>query len=380
MDEAVKVVVALVGEDSIDMSIFSKILDASKFSFKSFSYNNYQRNGFAETSIVFLFSPKNILSLVEAINYFSIGSGVKKLIILISSSGELKLLGSNEKELLTDHIVFPSDNIIVEKRLNLYRDTVLNFSNANRSKPISRENSELESRVLELEEQNVAKDKFFAIIAHDLKNPFTGFLGFSEYIAKYYDEISKEDLGDFSLRMYESAQLVYNLIENLLAWSKLRTGNMDFEPVPFDISETVERVVKLCDAMIIKKEINLVNSVNNRVSVYADANMVDTVVRNVVTNALKFTPKGGVVHISSVVEDNYLTIIVADSGVGIPEERQKKMFRLGYRVSRDGTDGESGTGLGMILSKEFMLKNGGDLYFESKENNGSKFFLKVPSC
>ncbi len=179
--------------------------------------------------------------------------------------------------------------------------------------------------------------------------------------------------------MYESAQLVYNLIENLLAWSRLRTGNIDFDPIPFDIGEIVERVIKLCETSVAKKQINMVNSMPRKVEAFADANMVDTVVRNVVTNAVKFTPKGGVVHIGATVENGFATVFVADSGIGIPEDRQKKMFRLGYRVSREGTDGESGTGLGLILSKEFMLKNGGDLYFESKEGNGSKFFIKVPT-
>lgn len=369
-----KLSVALIGEDMIDLSLFGKLLNPATFSYKTYSYsglNDVESDGAA---IIFLFSPNDSRKLEEAVDYLGRGANGERFLVIVSSLASFKLLGGRTKELCSDHLVFPSDNTSVEKRLDLYQRvlTVQKFNSGSEGL------TEIQNRMLELEEQNVAKDKFFAIIAHDLKNPFTGFLGFSEYIAKYYDEITKDDLGDFSLRMYESAQHVYNLIENLLAWSKLRTGNMEFEPIPFDMEETIKRVLKLCESMILKKEINLVNSTKGKLEVFADANMIDTVFRNVVTNALKFTPKGGVVHIGYFLEEEYIIIFVADSGIGISEERQKKMFKLGYRVSRDGTDGESGSGLGLILSKEFMLKNGGDLYFESNEKNGTKFYLKIP--
>jgi signal transduction histidine kinase len=358
----------------IDLSLFGKLLDRGIFSYKTYSYSGLNGVEFGGVAIIFLFSPNDSKKLEEAVDYFSDEKEGKKFIVIVSSLAAFKLLGGRTKELCSDHLVFPSDNTSVIKRLELYK----RFLTCNRQNGGDDELHEMQTRILELEEQNVAKDKFFAIIAHDLKNPFTGFLGFSEYIAKYYDEITKDDLGDFSLRMYESAQHVYNLIENLLAWSKLRTGNMEFDPVPFDMEETIKRVLKLCEPMIKKKEINLVDSSGKKLEVFADANMIDTVFRNVMTNAIKFTPKGGVVHIGYQLEEEYIIIFVADSGIGIPEERQKKMFRLGYRVSRDGTDGESGSGLGLILSKEFMLKNGGDIFFESNEKNGSKFYLKIP--
>lgn len=369
-----KLLATLIGEDMIDLSLFGKLLDPSVFSYKTCSYSGLHDIDSTGAEIIFLFSPNDSKKLEEAVNHFSQQSDSKKFIVIVSSLASFKLLGGRAKELCSDHLVFPSDTTSVEKRLDLYR-RVLTIQKSNSD---CNEINELQSRILELEEQNVAKDKFFAIIAHDLKNPFTGFLGFSEYIAKYYDEITKDDLGDFSLRMYESAQHVYNLIENLLAWSKLRTGNMEFEPVPFDMAETIKRVLKLCESMILKKEINLVDSTKEKLEVFADSNMIDTVFRNVVTNALKFTPKGGVVHIGYFFEEEFITVFVADSGIGITEERQKKLFKLGYRVSRDGTDGESGSGLGLILSKEFMLKNGGDIFFESNEKNGSKFYLKIP--
>lgn len=379
MEETIKYSAVIIGEDLIDMSLFGKLLSPGGFSAKSFTYSNYKSQSFAGVSVIFIFFTKDTWLVEDALNFFSGKAGSGKLLVLVSGSTEVRLLSAHSRELMSDHLIFPADNLLVEKRLNLYKRILSQNPPPTLSDHKNGAENDLERVILELEEQNVAKDKFFALIAHDLKNPFTGFLGFSEYIAKYYEEISKEDLGDFSVRMYESAQLVYNLIENLLAWSRLRTGNMDFEPVPFDLQETIERILKLCESQIIKKEINLINSVNERLSVCADANMVDTVIRNVITNALKFTPKGGVVHVGHTVEEGFITVFVADSGIGISEESQKKMFKLGYRVSREGTDGESGTGLGLILSKEFMLKNGGDLYFESKEGNGSKFFVKIPA-
>ncbi|GAB1349825.1 hypothetical protein MASR1M107_20390 [Ignavibacteriales bacterium] len=378
MEETVKFSTVIIGEDLIDISLFGKLLSHRDFSSKTFTYSNYRSQSFAGVSVIFLFFSKDTWLVEDALSFFSGKAGAGKLMVLVSSSSEARLLSANARELISDHLLFPADNLLVEKRLEIYKKLLSNNNHAANDFRRDSEN-DLERSILELEEQNVAKDKFFALIAHDLKNPFTGFLGFSEYIAKYYEEISKEDLGDFSVRMYESAQLVYNLIENLLAWSRLRTGNMDFEPIPFDLKETVERILKLCESQIVSKEINLINSFNERLSVFADANMVDTVIRNVVTNAIKFTPKGGVMHIGFSTDKEFVTLFIADSGIGISEEAQKKMFKLGYRVSRDGTEGETGTGLGLILSKEFMLKNGGDLYFESNEGNGSKFFIKIPA-
>lgn len=372
MDYSIKIPAALIGEDNLDMGLFSRNMTARGFNVRMCGYADLEAIDLSSIRLFFLF-PSNDPSIISGAVH-SLSRTSENTIIYVSTLPAFKQLDDRLRELIHDHFTYPAENHVIERKLKLYRSLSLGGSKQDPGTVVNN----LQNRILELEEQNVAKDKFFAIIAHDLKNPFTGFLGFSEYIAKYYDEISKEDLGDFSLRMYESAQLVYNLIENLLAWSRLRTGNIDFEPIPFDAGEIMERVLKLCESMIIKKEINLVNSMPRKLKAFADANMVDTVVRNVVTNALKFTPKGGVVHVGATMEDGFAVIFVADSGIGISDDRQKKMFRLGYRVSREGTDGESGTGLGLILSKEFMLKNGGDLYFESKEGNGSKFFIKVP--
>ncbi len=373
MEDISKIPVALIGEDNLDMGLFSRMLTAKGFVPRLCGFAELEAVDLSDIRIFFLFPPEDHSILSGAVH--SLAAKRESTLVLVSSLQLFKETGHAVKDLIHDHFLYPADNSVIERKLKLYRTLSIAAEKRDPDAYIN----DLQNRILDLEEQNVAKDKFFAIIAHDLKNPFTGFLGFSEYIAKYYDEISKEDLGDFSVRMYESAQLVYNLIENLLAWSRLRTGNIDFDPIPFDVGEIVERVIKLCETTVTKKQINLVNSMPRKVGAFADANMVDTVVRNVVTNAVKFTPKGGVVHIGATVENGFATIFVADSGIGIPEDRQKKMFRLGYRVSREGTDGESGTGLGLILSKEFMLKNGGDLYFESKEGNGSKFFIKVPT-
>ncbi len=373
MDNISKIPVALIGEDNLDMGLFSRTLSARGFDPRICSFAELEAVDLSALRLFFLFPPGDHHVLSGAI--LSLSAIKDNALIVVSTLQVFKEIDPSVKDMICDHLLYPSENAAIERKLKLYRNL---FIAGGKTDPGAFVN-DLQNRILDLEEQNVAKDKFFAIIAHDLKNPFTGFLGFSEYIAKYYDEISKEDLGDFSVRMYESAQLVYNLIENLLAWSRLRTGNIDFDPMPFDLGEIVERVVKLCETTITKKGINLVNSTPRKVTAFADANMVDTAVRNVVTNALKFTPKGGVVHIGVTAADGFATLFVADSGIGISEDRQKKMFRLGYRVSREGTDGESGTGLGLILSREFMLKNGGDLYFESKEGNGSKFFIKVPT-
>ncbi|KAB2907262.1 MAG: HAMP domain-containing histidine kinase, partial [Ignavibacteriaceae bacterium] len=336
-------------------------------------YTDLPERDFSSVRLFFLFPPddNSLLAATAA----KLSETKSNTIVIVASNEMYRSLPQEIIEMVHDHLVYPSDTFTTVSKLRLYRSFLIPCLTS----VAENELEDLKSKVLELEEQNISKDKFFAIIAHDLKNPFTGFLGFSEYIAKYYDEITKEDLGDFSVRMYDSARLVYDLIENLLAWSRLRTGNIAFEPIRLNLSETTEHVLKLCEQSVIKKEINLVNTLPKRIEVFADGNMLDTVVRNVITNAIKFTPRGGVIHVGHMYETGKTVMFVADSGVGIPEDIQKKMFRLGYRVSNDGTDGETGTGLGLILSKEFMLKNDGDLYFESKPGNGTKFFISLPN-
>lgn len=236
----------------------------------------------------------------------------------------------------------------------------------------------LKEQIEILEETNKSKDKFFSIIAHDLKSPFTGFLGFSEYMAKYSKELSIEDLEDFSKRMFDSARSIYEFIENLLTWSRIKTGRIEFEPKQVNVTELVKRIVELNSTLIESKQIEFMNDFTDNISVFGDENMIFLILRNLISNSLKFTPRGGVIHTGYAIQKSSVIIFVADSGVGMNAEKIEKLFKIEEQSSSEGTENEPGTGMGLILVKEFVDLNGGTIRLESEPGTGTKFFIELP--
>lgn len=234
------------------------------------------------------------------------------------------------------------------------------------------------SRIASQSENLKLKDKFLSIIAHDLKSPFTGFLGFSEYLAKYSNELSREEIEDFSSRMFKSAKLVLSLIENLLAWTRVQTGRIEFIPRDFNICEVAERLEKLHLPIAENKSISLKSLKPETLNVYADEDMIETILRNLISNALKFTGAGGEVTIKIFKNDCNIIAEVSDNGLGIKEEVLSRLFRIDTQVLTQGTNQEEGTGLGLILCKEFAELNKGRITVESTQGKGSKFTLILP--
>ncbi|MCK6605994.1 MAG: HAMP domain-containing histidine kinase [Ignavibacteriaceae bacterium] len=234
------------------------------------------------------------------------------------------------------------------------------------------------ARIADLNENLKSKDKFLSIIAHDLKSPFTGFLGFSEYLARYSNELSREEIEDFSSRMYKSAKLVFSLIENLLAWTRIQTGRMEFLPRDFNICEVAERMEKLHLPFAENKNIHISTDMPRAVNVYADEDMIETILRNLISNAIKFTGAGGDVTISIYKKEENVLAEVSDNGVGIKEESLSRLFRIDSQVLTQGTNQEEGTGLGLILCKEFAEMNKGRISVESTPGKGSRFTLILP--
>lgn len=234
------------------------------------------------------------------------------------------------------------------------------------------------TKIAELNENLKSKDKFLSIIAHDLKSPFTGFLGFSEYLAKYSAELSREEIEDFSSRMFKSAKLVFSLIENLLAWTRIQTGRMEFLPRDFNICEVAERLEKLHLPFAENKYIKLSSEMPDSLNVYADEDMIETILRNLISNAIKFTGAGGDVTIKIYKDDGNIFAEVLDNGVGIKEESLSRLFRIDSQVLTPGTNQEEGTGLGLILCKEFAEMNEGRIRVESSPAKGSRFTLILP--
>lgn len=229
-----------------------------------------------------------------------------------------------------------------------------------------------------MRELNAAKDKFFSIIAHDLKNPFMGILGFTEILNNsfdQYDDAEKKKMISFVKRSAESA---YKLLENLLEWSRIQIGGVKISPELIDISILINESITSLKETSILKNIKIITTVPNDTFVFADQEMVKAVIRNLLTNAIKFSNSDSYVKITAEEDSAHTKIMITDKGVGIKPETLNSLFRIDKAISTKGTQGEKGTGLGLILCKEFLQKNKGQLLVESDVNKGSTFTIVLP--
>jgi len=232
----------------------------------------------------------------------------------------------------------------------------------------------------ELVRINAEKDKFFSIIAHDLRSPFNSFLNLTEIMAEEVHEMSQEKIIQLATSMSRSAGALFVLLENLLDWSRMKRGLTSFEPERVPLKDIVNNVLNLIAGLAVNKQIGVNVLIPSEPEVYADKQMLGATLRNLVTNAIKFTSEGGQVVISAKIttEGDFVLISVRDTGIGMDQSRLSRLFRLDEDVSRKGTGGESSSGLGLLLCKEFVEKNGGKIWAESEENRGSTFRFTVP--
>lgn len=230
-----------------------------------------------------------------------------------------------------------------------------------------------------LEKINLEKDKFFSIVAHDLKSPFQGFIGLTEMLAKNSDKLSKEKLKSISKEMHLSARNLYSLLKNLLEWTMVQKGEFEVELWFISLSETVRTVLTAVENTAARKGITIINQIKSDVQVYADYSLLNSILLNLVSNAVKFTNHGGEIIIDSkLLTDNQIEISVKDNGIGMSEELRNRLFRIDEKVGRIGTDNEPSTGLGLLLCKEFIEKLNGTIRVESKEGEGSVFYFTLP--
>jgi len=220
---------------------------------------------------------------------------------------------------------------------------------------------------------NENKDKLLSIIAHDLRNPFSVLITFSKLIMDSFDEFSKEDILTYMKSFYDTSKQGYSLLDNLLKWSKSQTGKMEIIPEKLDLNDLVEETITLLNSQALNKHIMLENKVPQNIWAFADINMILTILRNLISNAIKFTNTDGKVIITGKQNEKHVKISIIDNGVGIEDSDIEKIFRIDIKHSTSGTSGERGTGLGIILCKEFIEKNNGELMVESNPGFGSKF-------
>lgn len=240
-------------------------------------------------------------------------------------------------------------------------------------------NKEIEQSENELRVLNVSKNKFFSIIAHDLKNPFHTVMGYSWLLSKDYDRFTEEERRKFASDIHNSTNNIFRLLQNLLEWSRAQTGRLIFNPQEIEFKRIFENSVSVLRSLADQKNIEIKFDYNNDLILFADPLMIETVMRNLINNAIKFTPENGLIEISANQIDGHISICVKDSGVGISEEDAQNLFRIDSTVKRKGTNDEDGSGLGLILCKEFVDKNNGSIWVKSIPRQGSSFFFTVPA-
>jgi len=242
---------------------------------------------------------------------------------------------------------------------------------------------EREKLIDKLSELNQSKDRLFSLISHDLRSPFNSLLGFSEILTTEYDLLTDDEIKEYLNVIYESSKNLYGMTNNLLQYSRFQTGRIEFKPSRLDLAKLINNSIKLLSGNIVKKEIDFKISTDPDVYIYADEDMMNSAIQNLVSNAVKFTSKRGEVNISvlkKIFDDEQVKIefIIEDTGMGISDSDMKKILQ-GEMFSTPGTEREYGTGLGMVLIKEFIERNGGELKIESEKNRGSRFIFVFPA-
>ncbi len=231
----------------------------------------------------------------------------------------------------------------------------------------------------ELLELNSLKDEFFSIIARDLKEPFTTLIGLSDLIVQRFEQLDKQKLQRFNNLINRSSHYAYSLLENLLIWSKIQTNGLIPNPESFTIKPVIHSaVLQYQGHAASKKIITDFRVANDDLKVYADKSMIKNVLANLISNAIKFTNEGGKVFINAYKKDDTVEIQIKDSGIGINEEDMPKLFRIDIRRAMIGDSPYKGSGLGLILCKEFITRNKGEIWASSEKNRGSTFTFSLP--
>lgn len=258
---------------------------------------------------------------------------------------------------------------------------IFRFAKIRRLKILLEEkNQAISQKSKELEEANAAKDKFFSIIAHDLKSPFTGLLGYSEILSEEFDTMDHEEKRKTIGFLRSLIERVYTLIENLLDWSRIQTDRIELSPEAIDLYTETPEILNLLRANAEKKQIALSNNINESLTVFADKYSFRSIMQNLISNAVKFTNLNGEVNISAQEKNNFIEISVSDNGIGMKPELIKKIFMIESRHTTKGTADEAGTGLGLLLCKELAEKNGGGIVIESQVGIGTTIKISLPKA
>jgi len=284
--------------------------------------------------------------------------------IQLTKNKQLKILGFITASLLLLLVLF----------------VLLKYSDKLKSNKLLEEKNRLiEKSEQELRLLNASKNKFFSIIAHDLKNPLHNVMGYSFLLSKDYDKFTADERRKFATDINQSTNNIFRLLQNLLEWSRSQTGRLKFSPIEIQFKRILDNALSVLHSMANQKQIKLEYIHDPCLQVFADPLMIETVLRNLISNAIKFTPENGTIEIDAKNTGNEVLVSVKDTGIGLSKEDLANLFRIDSKVKRKGTNNEDGSGLGLVLCKEFVDKNNGTIWAESTPGIGSSFFFSIPS-
>lgn len=307
---------------------------------------------------------------------------------LLEKEGELKIIGTNPEIWLGAPLIV-SEKVIGVVAVQDYHDSqkytkrdldLLNFVSENISSAIDKKMADEALSQSEKELKNLIndKDKLFSIIAHDLRAPFNALLGYTEFLSKEVKSLDRDEIEKVAENMNRSAFSVFRLLENLLQWSRYQTGRINYSPRQYYLNDQIEEVIGIFSINSLKKDIKIETRVDQNTMVFADKDMIETVLRNLISNALKFTERGGLIYLTSIENGKNLEISVVDNGIGIHQDILEKLFDVGETHTKLGTENEKGTGLGLLLCKDFVKKNRGRISVETELGKGSRFYFTLP--
>ena len=329
--------------------------------------------------------PEDLVELKKSIA--SIGKVVGREVQMIKENGEF-FLGSvsvsgmnmgGEKLYLVVINDIGTQKIIEEEKQRLLEELEISKEQIEEEagKLVSL-NAQLEVSEQKLEELNAAKDRLFSIIGHDLKNPFYVITSTAEILNEDYDILTDKEKKDFIDAIGSTSSCAQKLLENLLHWARMQTGRMEYLPEILQLKRMVDNSIQLLSSQAMKKNINLIYDIDGSLIVSADKNMLDTILRNLISNAIKFTNPEGTVTVCAEENAEFVHVMVKDNGIGMSESDLKKLFRIDVNNCEIGSSKEKGTGLGLILCKEFVEKHSGKIWVESVVGEGSVFNFTIP--
>jgi signal transduction histidine kinase len=245
-------------------------------------------------------------------------------------------------------------------------------------KELSEALKRIESENVKLHELNAKKDRLLSAIAHDLRSPFQSLLGLSEILSSEVETLPFDEIVKICVNLNKSINYQYQLLDHILEWARLQTGKIEFNPIQVELNDVVRRVISILTPAAINKEINLLPEIDKEFCVKADEDMLMVIFQNLVSNSIKFSYREGNVKISAVENENYHQILVIDEGIGMDKSTTERVFSFDSKFTTNGTEGELGTGIGLMITNEMIEKHGGKLSVESEYKKGAKFSFTLP--